>query len=786
MHTTMTRIGGNMLHVHDIRLMLVRAAWLMVVALTVLAYIVFLPGRYDALHNLIAAGPEAVRAASISAPAYALYHVSLETIFAAVWLFTGALIFLRRPDDGVALLVSFTLVIYGVRVGGFSVDAPRTVYPEWGSVIDTLQALSLVSSLIVFYVFPNGRFVPRWTIIPALLWSAWAVTWVLFPNSPINLLRWAEDPAHTAPLYLTQAAVYGTGVLALYMRYRRESSAVRYQQARWVVLGLVTTVLAYMALTAPYVVVPAFQEPGLPRLLYGLVRKPLLIGALAFVPVCLAIAMLRYRLWNVDLVINRALVYGVLTAVLGAIYLGSALLFQSALHSVTRGHLEIAVVISTLAIAGLFAPMRQRVQTAIDRHFFRSRHYTLQALADFSAAARDEVDLTRLIERLETTVWDTLKPAHVLTWLRTPAGYSVPVFSDEDGGGVEAAVIAADDPLVTACAATNELLDLADCDQNSAGVQRLRRGRVRYVAPLLHQGELIGWLSLGPRHDGQEYRADDRRFLAALCAQAAPALRAAQLVHQQQAAAVERERMQQELRFARVIQQTLLPHDLPAFAGWQMAVHYQPAGFVGGDFYDVLHLEDGQVALIVADVMDKGIPAALVMATTRAILRGSVRRLAEPGAALERANDLLYLETPDYMYVTCLVAILDPASGRLRYANAGHNLPYRASDGVVTEMWAAGMPLGLMPNMHYEEHETVIEPGETALFYSDGVVEAHDMWGEMFGYERLQAVMRQPHAGSTALVARLLDTLSAFTGSSWQQEDDITVLALKRLKEEDR
>lgn len=450
---------------------------------------------------------------------------------------------------------------------------------------------------------------------------------------------------------------------------------------------------------------------------------------------------------------------------------------KSALYTFAQRQPETAAA-SPLPAAGPLAPLRRRVRRIVGRRLYPRRRAALQALRDFEAAARGETRLTHLIERLEAAVWDTLEPVHVLTWLRTPVGYSVPVFDSEDGG--EAAVIAFDDPLVAACAAA-ELLDLDAYFQESPGVERLRRGHVRYVAPLLHQGELVGWLSLGPRRDGQDYRAGDRRFLAALGARAASALRAAQLLHQQQAAAAEREHMQRELEFASVIQRTLLPQELPLFAGWQMAVHYQPAGFVGGDFYDVLRLENGQVALIVADVMGKGVPAALVMATTRAILRGSVRRLADPAAALQRANELLCSETPDLMYVTCLVAVLDPATGRLRYANAGHNLPYRASGGAAAEVWATGLPLGLMLDARYEVYETNVERGETLLFYSDGVVEAHDVWGEMFGYERLKALLRQPHTGSAALIARLLAALTAFTGSGWRQEDDITLLAFTRL-----
>ncbi len=156
-------------------------------------------------------------------------------------------------------------------------------------------------------------------------------------------------------------------------------------------------------------------------------------------------------------------------------------------------------------------------------------------------------------------------------------------------------------------------------------------------------------------------------------------------------------------------------------------------------------MPDGRLAIIVGDVTDKGVPAALVMATTRSILRGTARRLVSPGPVLERVNELLCPEIPPKMFVTCLYALLDPANGRLQYANAGHDLPYWRYNGGVEELRATGMPLGLMPNMRYDEFELTLAPGEGVLFYSDGLVEAHNAKREMFGFPRLGVVCRAVH-----------------------------------------
>jgi serine phosphatase RsbU (regulator of sigma subunit) len=241
----------------------------------------------------------------------------------------------------------------------------------------------------------------------------------------------------------------------------------------------------------------------------------------------------------------------------------------------------------------------------------------------------------------------------------------------------------------------------------------------------------------------------------------------------------ERARNEQELQTAQYIQRALLPKDVPALPGWQLMPFYQPAREVGGDLYDFLPLEDGRLGIIIGDVTDKGVPAALIMATTCTMLRTAAQATNSPGEVLARVNDLLYAETPARMFVTCFYAILDLGSGRLCYANAGHDLPYRQQAGEVRELHARGMPLGLMPAMVYEEQEVILAPGEYILFYSDGLVEAHNLVREMFGFPRLKTLLAG-HADWASLIDYLLNELRSFTGEGWEQEDDVTLVTLQR------
>jgi anti-sigma regulatory factor (Ser/Thr protein kinase) len=210
-----------------------------------------------------------------------------------------------------------------------------------------------------------------------------------------------------------------------------------------------------------------------------------------------------------------------------------------------------------------------------------------------------------------------------------------------------------------------------------------------------------------------------------------------------------------------------------------VSAYYQPAREVGGDFYDFIYFPDGKVGFIVADVTDKGVPAALVMATTRSILRAAAERLKSPGAVLERTNDVLHPEIPAKMFVTCFYALLDPSSGHLTYANAGHDVPYRYTSEGILELRATGMPLGLMPGMQYEEKQTTLALGEYVLLYSDGLVEAHDPEREMFGFPRLQTLMVDQPDGAR-VKDFLLEQLAEFTGPGWEQEDDVTLVTFQR------
>jgi serine phosphatase RsbU (regulator of sigma subunit) len=430
-----------------------------------------------------------------------------------------------------------------------------------------------------------------------------------------------------------------------------------------------------------------------------------------------------------------------------------------------------------------------------------------QILGPFKAMLRAEVDPEKLSENILSVVQQTLQPRSLSLWLRTPITSSDPsmqtswseqlwqmkvtkqdyesqALQKPDANGGHAAIfseinLAPNDPLVVYFLSHSGVLRVNRVNCDSPALRRLQAVGMELSIPLISQEELLGVLNIGPSLSGRHYSLDERTLLTRIATHAPSALRVASMVQAQERLVRENERFEQELRTAHFIQQSLLPENVPTLPGWQITPYYQPAREVGGDFYDVLQFDDGLLGLVIGDVSGKGVPAALVMAITTTMLRTAVRGIASPGKVLARVNELLLADIPSKMFVTCFYMLLDPSSGRLRYANAGHELPYRRSAKSVIELRATGLPLGMIPGSSYEEYEAMLLPGESLLFYTDGLVEAHNQRREMFDYPRLSALIAG-YAGGSALIELLLNALARFTGEQWEQEDDVTMVVVSR------
>jgi hypothetical protein len=346
---------------------------------------------------------------------YALYYAAVFTLYVAVTCAFAGVLLWKRPDDRMAVLTAFTLTLFSA----FGLGLPEQLFQHWAPALwlpaALLGFLGSVSLPIALYLFPDGRPVPRW---PSALLAFYVVT-----QLPSYL-----DPAVTT-IGGVIGAVFAVGIVGMFLsivfaqiyRYRRVSTPVQREQTKWVVYGIGVVIVGWIGILAYY----NSLGSGTANPVADMVS--ITAGTLLWLllPVSMAVAILRYRLWEIDALISRTLVYGSLTVSLAAIYLGSVVGLQSLSVAVTGQHSDLATAVATLVVAAIFNPWRRSVRDFIDRRFYRHKYDAVRTLAGFSARLRDEVDIDQLTGDLAAVVNETVQPASISLWLLHPAGQQV-------------------------------------------------------------------------------------------------------------------------------------------------------------------------------------------------------------------------------------------------------------------------------------------------------------------------------------------------------------------------
>src|SRR6266487_834495 len=440
-HTPTTPAEGSYLHnakstrLRGPWLALARILWIAMVVLILALFVASIPAFIASLDNVCKTAicqslipPYSVKqyhVAGFSVNFVLIYSYAFLVFFGLAYLTIGAVIFWLKSQDFMALYSSFALVTFAVT---FNSSSLVVLVPGWGLPIQTIAFLGNVFMGSYFYLFPNGQFVPRWTPWLIVGWIVYSGVDYFFPNSPL---------AQSWPISLLWPLLLVSVLVAQIYRYRRVSSQLERQQTKWVVFGVSIGLSSFLLILFLYFlnVLSIFQHSPLSELIAGTADYMFLI----LVPLSIAFAILRSRLWNIDIIINRTLVYGTLTGILILVYVGSILLLQYLLRGIIQQNNGVAIVVSTLVIAALFQPLRRRIQRIIDRRFYRSKYDAAKTVAAFSSTLRNEVDLKQLREHLLAVVQETMQPSHVSLWLRPPAqastkqttGSSTPAASQE-------------------------------------------------------------------------------------------------------------------------------------------------------------------------------------------------------------------------------------------------------------------------------------------------------------------------------------------------------------------
>ncbi|MBN1978157.1 MAG: AAA family ATPase [Anaerolineae bacterium] len=546
---------------HPVRgwpLLLIRIVWS---ALAVLVITVFIASALAHFHYEMqqSVTREAVIGQGTSPPAHFRvgYAIAFDGLTALVFIFTATAIFWRGSNDRMAILVSTALLSLGVAISP-TLDTLQLIQPAWQIPVLIVQFVGFGLILFVFYLFPDGRFVPHWTRILALVWVGWGIAWFAFPTAsfdPENMPTWLRvlafviapetDIFSKAQYYLRLSSFMvmlfcwlGSGVFAQIYRFIHISGPLQKQQTKWVVFGLTAAVIGYFGFQIPLSLIPIIRHPGQINILYQMIGKPISTALLLLAPLSILLSLMRYRLWDIDPIIQRTLVYGGLTTGLGVFYVASVFILQRIFQAITDQESDLAIILSTLAISALFQPLRRRIQSFIDRAFYREKVDFRRAFTNFAREIRTIIELPELLRVLINRTTELLHIAYGAVYLRNADGAFERAEARELPQGDFDHL-----PLETGALGRLE-----------AGYAISPRGHETFpllvpLAALRREGsEMVGVLALGPRLSGQGYSREDRTLLTSLADQAGTAIYVARLIQERQDEIRRREEIERRLQ----------------------------------------------------------------------------------------------------------------------------------------------------------------------------------------------------------------------------------------------
>jgi serine phosphatase RsbU (regulator of sigma subunit) len=726
----------------------------------------------------------------LGTPAY-LYYCFLGFLF----FFIGLFVLLQQPDSSprAPSQVFFSLCTLFLL---FLVCRLRPASYSWvDTVVLTTGTLSLLvlpaAFLHFFLVFPRRLKMALFN--PAEPWSgsggrAWRAV-ETFVNSSPNLFR---------VLYLLPPLFY---VLTLALgnvfsvRIRLVSGA---PISSWVLMGDYL-VLGLLALLGSMLQAQEGRERRqiatvfvgtvvgvTPFLLLGVVFPSLLrtdrylswgVVPLALVPLTFAYAIVRYQFFDIRVIVRRSLLYTLATALVAGIYGVGIAAFNLLVGGSSVGTSPYFTLLLVLAVIAVFDPLRRRLQEPVDRFFFREVYDARRAVEEVSAAVVREFSLDRLEALLATRLSEIMHLEWAALYCRDGRRLVSQTAAPRLPAEMSAELLLVreltrrDEPVRPAVLEPLKALD----PRSRLALESLARAGTRLLVPLRTREQLHGILVLGPKRSEQEFGRDDLQLVRTLANQGAVALENARLLREH----THQVELEKELDIARRVQFSLIPADLPAPKGWEVAGRCVPARQVGGDFYDALGDHGGGVALVVGDVSGKSVAGAMLMVAAREVLHTAALGGAAPESILQVANQRLY--TPRHRLFVALAYLLIEPDGTGRYALAGQPSPLRRDRaGRVAEMPAPlhRLPIGALKDVHWDVLQFQVDVGDLLLLYSDGVTEARSPAGEFFGEERLHEVLASADGSPAAVVEQVMGAIETFTAGG-EPYDDITLVAVR-------
>ncbi len=516
-----------------------------------------------------------------------------------------------------------------------------------------------------------------------------------------------------------------------------------------------------------------------------------LVFFVIFFPAAIAYSIVRHNLFDADAIIKRTVGYIVVTGIVIAAYLIVSLALNVTVGQYQISQSQAFPIVFTLVVILVFNPLRDRIQSLVDRLFFRKEYDYGKIIDKISGAITSLMDLEQILKRLSQTFIDDMfiNTSSIMLLSADGAAFRVYLADGENHRQVEDVVIDRDDPIVGVLESEKHVLtkyDMLEKPEYQAiskqCVDSFDALHTSLMIPLVFQDKVIGLLNLGEKKSGKFYNREDIDLLHALSNQGAVAIENARLFQEN----LEKQRMEEELAIGRELQMSMLPATNPQIEGFEITAFSHSAREVGGDFYDFIEMNSDKLGLVIGDVTGKSVSGALVMSASRSIFRMLSEDELSVGESIIRANKRIKKDIKSGMFVALLYAILNSHGRSLRLCNAGQTQPIHYSaqkqEARLIETRGDTFPLGILDDVQYEESRFQLEPGDKIVFYTDGIVEAMNADGEMFGFDRLLEVIGKSGDMTADALLREIDAqVGDFVGSA-PQYDDLTVIVIKVVK----
>jgi len=690
----------------------------------------------------------------------------------------GLLVYFRRADR-VALVFYLLCLAFGFMLTGVvTADVGRfaTVHQL---VLSDLFTLSLPVLLLHFFLlFPDRRLVLGGH--PRLEYLIYGPAIVLFPITVyFNVMDTGLGRVHGNLLAVLKTATalhfmafIVLGLVAFVHAYRHVTAHAMRRKLRLVVYSTIIGILPMAIILVVISMMPEVEVPG----------EKLAFLPLVLVPIAFGHAIVRYGLFDLEIVIKRSLVYTLLIAILASVYFAVVYgIGRVVSRYAGSGDLPFSII-SIFVITLLISPVRARIRFAVDRMFFRQEYNYRKVLKQISHSLAGIISLESLVSYLGVRVPEVLNArTGVVFLLDQKSGRHMPRY----GYRVDHAMLKDFEADATLCThltrthatfnverrlASNRPLPIAPAE-----AEILLMAESALVVPFIMKSTLLGFIAIGRKQSDEFYSVTDIELLETLCDQVSLAIENAKLYLE----TVEKQKMEQELEVAREIQRRLLPKTFPEIEGLETHAVNIPSKHVGGDYFDIIPLGDEKVAMVIADVSGKGVPAALLMASLQSSLRAEADVGRQPSEVISAVNRVIFQHTAGGTFVTIFYGVLDLARGSLTYCNAGHPPPLVLdTGGGIRDLDGTDIVIGIDDQASYRDTEAEVAAGDKIFLYTDGVTDELNQDDEPYGEKRLITVLRQNYAsGLEDIVDCVHKSVLQFTDG--KPQDDLTALAVR-------